>query len=36
VNAAFAGKISPDLSSIDGTFTQMGNTLPLVVKRTKD
>jgi hypothetical protein len=29
----FEGKISADHSSIDGTWTQLGNSLPLVLKR---
>jgi fermentation-respiration switch protein FrsA (DUF1100 family) len=33
---AFDGKISSDLSTIDGTWTQRGNSMPLVLKRTKD
>jgi pimeloyl-ACP methyl ester carboxylesterase len=36
IGAKFEGKISADLSSIDGTFTQMGNPMPLAVKRMKD
>jgi fermentation-respiration switch protein FrsA (DUF1100 family) len=36
MGAEFEGKISADLSSIDGTFTQMGNPMPLTVKRAKD
>jgi hypothetical protein len=32
----FTGKISTDLSTIDGTWTQQGNSLPLVIKRMKD
>lgn len=36
LNGAFEGKISTDLSSIDGTWTQNGATLPLNLKRTKD
>jgi uncharacterized protein len=32
----FEGKIADDFSSIDGTFTQMGNPLPLSLKRIKD
>lgn len=31
----FEGKISPDLSVIDGTWTQGGTTLPLVLRRVK-
>ncbi len=36
IGATFAGNISADLNSIDGTFTQMGNDLPLLLKRVKD
>jgi fermentation-respiration switch protein FrsA (DUF1100 family) len=36
IGGVFEGKIAPDLGSIDGTFTQMGNPLPLVIKRVKD
>jgi fermentation-respiration switch protein FrsA (DUF1100 family) len=36
IGVVFAGKIAPDLATIDGTFTQMGNPLPLVIKRVKD
>jgi hypothetical protein len=36
IGATFAGKISANLNSIDGTFTQMGNDLPLLLKRVKD
>ncbi len=36
LSAKFEGKIAADLSSIDGTFTQLGNPMPLVVKRVKD
>ncbi|MGB8030647.1 MAG: alpha/beta fold hydrolase [Terracidiphilus sp.] len=36
IGATFAGKISADLNSIGGTFTQMGNDLPLVLERVKD
>jgi pimeloyl-ACP methyl ester carboxylesterase len=36
IGVVFDGKISADLSSIDGTFTQMGNGLPLLIKRVKD
>jgi len=32
----FEGKIADDFSSIDGTFTQMGNPLPLSLKRIRD
>ena len=33
IGAKFAGKISAGLDSIDGTFTQMGNAIPLVLKK---
>jgi hypothetical protein len=36
IGVVYEGKIGADLSSIDGTFTQMGNALPLAVKRQKD
>jgi pimeloyl-ACP methyl ester carboxylesterase len=36
IDGVFEGKIAADLSSIDGTFTQMGGTHPLVLKRVKD
>jgi pimeloyl-ACP methyl ester carboxylesterase len=36
LNASFDGKISADLNSIDGKFTQTGNALPLLLKRVKD
>jgi fermentation-respiration switch protein FrsA (DUF1100 family) len=36
IGAEFEGKISADLSSIDGTFTQMDNPMPLGLKRVKD
>jgi len=32
----FEGKIAQDLTTIDGTWTQGGNALPLVLKRVKD
>ena len=32
----YEGKIDPTLTSIDGTWTQMGHTFPLVLKRLKD
>jgi uncharacterized protein len=32
----YSGKIAADLNSIDGTFTQSGNALPLSLKRIKD
>ncbi|MDR3677121.1 MAG: alpha/beta fold hydrolase [Acidobacteriota bacterium] len=32
----FEGKIAQDLTTIDGTWTQSGNALPLVLKRVKD
>jgi hypothetical protein len=36
IGVVYEGKIGADLSSIDGTFTQMGNALPLALKRQKD
>lgn len=36
LNGVFEGKISADLSSIDGSWAQNGATLPLNLKRTKD
>jgi len=33
LGGGFEGKISPDLSTIDGTWTQLGNSIPLVLKR---
>jgi hypothetical protein len=36
IGVVYEGQIGADLSSIDGTFTQMGNALPLLVKRQKD
>jgi len=36
IGAVFDGKVSTDLSSMDGTFTQMGNALVLVLKRVKE
>jgi uncharacterized protein len=36
IGASFEGKISADLSSIDGTFTQAGSPHPLLLKRVKD
>ena len=36
LGATFEGKIAADLSSINGTFTQRGNALPLTIKRVKD
>lgn len=35
IGGAFNGKIAPDLSSIDGTWTQGGGELPLMLKRNK-
>jgi hypothetical protein len=35
IGAAFDGKIANDRGSIDGTFTQMGHVLPLVLERAK-
>ncbi|MFZ0731613.1 MAG: alpha/beta fold hydrolase [Candidatus Sulfotelmatobacter sp.] len=36
IGGVFEGKIAADLSSIDGTFTQMGSPHPLLLKRVKD
>ncbi len=36
IQGLFEGKIAADLSSIDGTFTQLGATHPLVLKPLKD
>jgi len=36
IDGVFEGKIAADLSSIDGTFTQMGASHPLQLKRIKD
>ena len=36
INGVFQGTISSDLSSIDGKWTQMGGTMPLLLKRVKD
>ncbi|MGP0018810.1 MAG: hypothetical protein ACLPHP_09605 [Candidatus Sulfotelmatobacter sp.] len=36
IGGAFEGKIAADLSSIEGTFTQLGNNHPLALKRVKD
>ena len=36
IGGAFEGKIAADLSTIDGTFTQLGSAHPLVLKRVKD
>jgi hypothetical protein len=36
LGATYSGKIAEDGSAIDGTFTQMGMPLPLVVKRAKE
>jgi hypothetical protein len=36
LDGAFAGKIAADRSSIDGTWTQRGVSLPLLLKRVKD
>jgi uncharacterized protein len=36
LGGAFEGKIAADLSTIDGTFTQMGSAHPLLLKRVKD
>lgn len=36
INAVYEGKIAADLATIDGTFTQMGDPHPLLLKRIKD
>jgi hypothetical protein len=36
IGGVFAGKIAADRSWIDGTWTQVGNSLPLVLKPVKD
>jgi fermentation-respiration switch protein FrsA (DUF1100 family) len=36
IGGTFEGKIAADLSTIDGTFTQLGSSHPLVLKRLKD
>src|SRR5215831_11087292 len=36
INGTYEGKISADVSSIDGTWSQNGGSFPLVLKRTKD
>lgn len=36
LGASFKGTIAPDLTSIDGTFSQGGGALPLLLKRLKD
>ena len=36
LGGAYEGKIAADLSTIDGTFTQMGSTHPLLLRRVKD
>ena len=36
IGGAFDGKIAKDLTSIEGTWTQLGGNLPLVLKRAKD
>lgn len=36
IDGVFEGKIATDLNSIDGTWTQAGNGVPLVLKRVKD
>jgi len=36
IGSKFEGKISKDLATIEGTWTQMGNSLPLVLKRVKN
>jgi len=35
IGAKFAGAINPGLDTIDGTFNQMGNAIPLVLKKGK-
>jgi uncharacterized protein len=36
LGAVFEGKIAADFSTIEGAFTQMGNPMPLSIKRIKD
>lgn len=36
IGGVFEGKLTTDLASIDGTFTQMGTAHPLMLKRVKD
>ena len=36
INGSFSGKISADLSSVDGKWSQNGAEIPLLVKRVKD
>lgn len=36
INGSYKGKVSPDLSTIDGTWSQGGGSRPLVLKRVKD
>ena len=36
IGGIFDGKIAADLSTIDGTFTQLGSAHPLVLKRVKE
>jgi uncharacterized protein len=36
IAGVFEGKISSDLSTVEGTWTQMGNPMPLTLKRVKD
>lgn len=36
IGGLFEGKIGSDLSTIEGTWSQMGNSLPLALKRVKD
>jgi uncharacterized protein len=36
IGGSFQGKISKDLNSIDGTWTQHGGSLPLLLKRVRD
>ena len=36
IGASFSGKIAEDMGSIEGSFTQMGMPLPLIVTRSKE
>ena len=36
IGGVFEGKIGGDLNAIEGTWTQMGNAMPLALKRVKD
>ena len=36
IGGVYEGKIAADLGSMDGTFTQLGNPLPLALKKIKD